>query len=164
MSAIPTDTKVGDLFQAQKAAIEDIAGVEADNVIIGEITHLDLRAKPGGFPCFGMVYMGSEGGEYIDQRNLRISYRFQLQGHVYVTQEQRDDGTDMIALSNMSSAVLRKLYGFIDDFQAGNPPCPGFLFTEGNYVEELYYQYFDENINTFTIDISYLVDTPDIET
>lgn len=161
MSAIPTDTLVGQLIASIKAAIEDIDTMTAANVIVGEVLNIDTRDNEDSFPCAGIVFLGSDGGEYIDQRNVRISLRFQVQVHTFVADPERNDGDDMIALSNLTSAVIRKLYGFIDDNQAGDPPCDGYLFTEPNYVEDLYYQFFSEFVNTGTIDISFLVDSAD---
>lgn len=161
MSAIPSDTLVGQLIASIEAAIEDIDTMTAANVIVGEVIDIDTRDIESAFPCAGIVFLGSDGGEYIDQRNIRISYRFQVQVHTFVADPSRNDGADMIALSNLTSAVIRKLYGFIDDAQGGSPPCDGYNFTEPNYVEDLYYQFFSDNTNTGTIDIAFLVDSAD---
>lgn len=162
MSAIPTDTLVGQLIASIQTAIEDIDTMTADNVIVGEVLNIEMRDKDTEFPAAGIVFLGSDGGEYIDQRNIRISYRFQIQIHTFVADPERNDGTDMIALSNLTSAVIRKMYKFVDDAQASNPPCDGYLFTEPNYVEDLYYQFLSDNTNTGTIDISFLVDSADL--
>jgi hypothetical protein len=80
--------------------------------------------------------------------------------HKYFASPSRDTGADLISISSLTSAILRQLFAFIGRAQNGSPPCEGFIQTQADFKEELYYQIFTEKTDSGYIEIGFNIDAP----
>ena len=99
---------------------------DTDNVVFGE--EPDVAALPDAkLPRIETLIVKFKCNGYVDQRNLQWALR--IGSAVFF----RTTNNNMTAtLSEMSTAltygkeVADKYFSFLDDRQAGNPPCDGF--------------------------------------
>jgi len=153
----PGSTTFDYLLDNLKAKLEAISDLK--EVIVGTHNYggLDLQAA-SYFPVAGILYRGVDGVEYIDQRNIRTSYSFDVHVHHYAESPDRTTGQDMKDLEDVAVQIKTQVYSFIDDASA---PCPGFRMTFGEFNIELYYKEHSQKLNTSVVSFNIMVDTTD---
>lgn len=160
-TSIPSSTIFDSLLAAIKTKFEAITTVQS--VIIGTFDPTELSSwaateSSSRFPCIEMIYNGFTGEGYVDQRDIRGNYAFQFVGHVYTATTSRIDGDDMKTVEHLGTAMRQCVYSFIDDTTA---PCTWYLFTNPEFTLLPLYQYYDNNINSVILTVSFKCDRAD---
>jgi hypothetical protein len=112
------------------------------NVIVGEsedlYKHFDKDCEPIGFPRLEILITKDKGEGYYSQRNMNYTLRYSIAG--YLVRDHLDvDIEDAVSLSAFGSEVRALNYSFLDDKQASNPPCSGFL--QMGEFPEIFYEF-----------------------
>jgi len=111
-----------------------------DLVLMGESKDI-FGLQDDQFPRLEVLIDKDKQEGYASQRTMNYDFRYSIAGFI----RRVDDAVsfaDMVTLTNFGVEVRNLNYSFLDDKQAGNPPCNGFLmmgqFTECFYEFELF--------------------------
>ena len=145
-------TTFDDLLDSVVAKLVAISEQDSDKVTVGRYGSVALSQllESTLYHC-EVVPVSIVGNEYIDQRNIRSDYTFEVRGHRWMTTVDRVDGDDIKAIENLAADMRTAIYGFHDDASA---PCAGFEYVNPDFDVALFYQEFDSHINSAIMKIS----------
>lgn len=167
---LPENTVIKELLETlrtQVLAIKDSDGnlvFSSDNTIIGWITDLPTRSETAAFPCCEIYPTGngSQGSEYLSQREISVDYTFEIVAHQYYGTPSRDTGVDLYDINKIGEAIRQQVYRLNDLSQAGTDPCTGFIQVNPSFGLMPNYELCCKNVNSVVISFSIRADNADI--
>lgn len=167
---LPENTVIKELLETlrtQVLSIKDSDGnlvFSSDNTIIGWITDLPTRSETAAFPCCEIYPTGngSQGSEYLSQREISVDYTFEIVAHQYYGTPSRDTGVDLYDINKIGEAIRQQVYRLNDLSQAGTDPCTGFIQVNPSFGLMPNYELCCKNVNSVVISFSIRADNADI--
>lgn len=166
---LPENTVIKELLEtlrSQVLAIKDASDnpvFSNDNTVIGWIVDITTR-ESANFPCCEIYPTGngSQGNEYLSQREISTDYTFEIVAHQYYGTPSRDTGVDLYDINKIGEAIRQQVYRLNDLSQAGSDPCTGFIQVNPSFSVRPEYELFSKEVNSAIISFSIRADNPDI--
>lgn len=129
-------------------------------VLIGESDDI-LGLQDDQFPRLEVLISKDKQEGYSSQRKIDYAFRYSIAGYSRRSVDAVSLA-DMVGIMNFGTEVRKLNYSFLDDKQAGSPPCAGFLmmgeFSETYYEFELF-----PRTNAFILEIEAKLELSDTE-
>ena len=137
---------------------------DPSNVLMGESLGLNSVTEDQ-FPRYEVLIDKEKWNGYISQRKVNVEFRFSICGFLFVPDDRYDDKRkfdNMRLVQDFASETRRLIFSFLDDRQAGTPPCEGFQML-GEFPEIFYDFEMFPNVIGFEARFSILVEIKDTE-
>lgn len=129
-------------------------------VVMGESDDI-LGLEDDLFPRLEVLITKDKQEGYSSQRKIDYAFRYSIAGY---TRRDVDavSFNDMVGIMSFGTEVRKLNYSFLDDKQAGNPPCTGFLMM-GEFSETFYEFELFPKTNAFILEIEAKLELSDTE-
>jgi len=153
---------VGQFFQSLRNKLINCSYIaSASNVYMG-YEDIDLLGKGDEFfPRYEVLVTKDKMNGYASQRESDFSLRYEIAGYL---RRATDDVEmqDLIDIIEFGMETRRLNYSFLDDKQAGNSPCKGFLML-GEFSEVEYHFELFPKVSTFILAMEAQIQISDTE-
>lgn len=154
-------SRIGDYLLSLETKLKTCTVItNSDLVVMGESADI-LGLDDDQFPRLEVLITKDRQEGYASQRKIDYAFRYSIAGY---TRRVSDavSFNDMVGIMSFGTEVRKLNYSFLDDKQAGSPPCTGFLMM-GEFSETFYEFELFPRTNAFILEIEAKLELSDTE-